>query len=345
MEQVYRIPSAATAKLNSLVAEIERNPGKFVPLGEWEEARKNLRMQEVIATLPEGLSKDDLVGILRLAMLTECATDSYALVFEEGATQHDTPWLSRFNRKVWVPDEYTHREIFVWMLCALGFSEEDLRRDMQEVQGRHYNHCCGKNPLELTVFGIIQEYLTDNFYGLISGLLKPAAPVAAQMTTLVKRRETLHMIWYRDMTTIQIEGNPELLPLVAKTIIGFGLPGNSLVPEQAGVQTWMPKMGADYFRMGKDLIRLFGEVAGNTRRSGELLLEILLQRNPTHTPWQLRFGKNILDLMPGWGYGILGEGARERVGLSNSPGNPVSRRLRSAVAKRIPLNSVVEGAF
>ena len=145
------------------------------------------------------------------------------------------------------------------------------------------------------------------------------------------------------MTAIQLEGNPLLLPLVAKTIVGFGLPGNSLVPEQARVAAWMPKMGNDLERLGTDFIRIFSDVAGNPQRSGELLMEILVQRNPEYTPYR-RF-KNVLDRMPSWGYGILGEGVRESVGLPNPPRNPISSPLRSAVAKRVPLSSVVEGAF
>ena len=77
------------------------------------------------------------------------------------------------------------------MLQSLGYSEEQLKNEMTDVKGIHYEHCCGKTPVELPTYGIAQEYLTDNWHGMISMLLRDVAPYAAQSATAVKRRETL----------------------------------------------------------------------------------------------------------------------------------------------------------
>ena len=172
-----------------------------------DEIRANhdrLDIRDVVATLPDGFTENDFVGVLKLAMLTECATDSYAAVFDQGAKEFDAPWLARFTQDTWVPDEHTHYTPYQPMLNSLGFSDEELEREMREIREKHYDHCCGSSPVELTTYGIIQEYLTDRWHGLISKLLKERAPYASHCVNLVKRRETLHMMWYRDMTAVQI---------------------------------------------------------------------------------------------------------------------------------------------
>jgi hypothetical protein len=87
---------------------------------------KIARLRALLAGLPEGMTEDDLVGMLKLAMLTESATDSYAAVFADGAQRYNTPWLTRFNEKVWVPDEHTHYLPYKLMLQSLGYGEQEL---------------------------------------------------------------------------------------------------------------------------------------------------------------------------------------------------------------------------
>ena len=64
---------------------------------------------------------------------------------------------------------------------------------------------------------------------ILNNLLKGQAPEAAHMVFRVKKRETLHTLWYRDMTAIQIEANPHLVEDVATEILSFDMPGASLV--------------------------------------------------------------------------------------------------------------------
>ena len=168
-------------------------------------------MRAVLANLPEGVSEDDFVGILKLALLTECATESYANVISSIGNEFGATWLSRFTQRVWAPDEITHHTPYRLMLLDLGFSCEELDREIKDTQEKQYLHTGARTPVNITTFGMIQEYLTDSYHGLIAGMLRKSAPEAAHMVFRVKRRETLHAAWYRDMTAIQVESNPRFV--------------------------------------------------------------------------------------------------------------------------------------
>jgi hypothetical protein len=309
----YYLPADATTSIDALLDQIEAQPGDLINPLEIIKDEPDFNLKAALQSLPPGITEDDLIGILKLAMLTECGTDSYAAVFYEGAKTYNAPWLERFTSRTWVPDEYTHTAPFKSMLLSAGFDEAELNREIAAVQGENYEHCCGKTPVELTTYGLMQEYLTDNWHGLIAALLKPQAPTASYWSTRVKRRETLHCMWYRDMTAIQVGANPDLIPYLAESILTFKMPGAALVPQhQSRVMQWMPLMGADFPRITKELFRHFHSVMGNVRRSGELALEILVRTNPGVTP---KLIKSTLDKLGGPGYGLIGEAMLEKVGL------------------------------
>ena len=319
------ISTDAESRLDALVDRIEAQPGTFIDLDEMRAAQDAIDVRNVLAHLPPDLSEEDFVGILKLAMLTEAATDSYAAVFEEGARLHKASWLSRFTQRVWVPDEHTHAMPYKLMLLDLGHEEAELDREIGLVQDERYEHCCGKTPVELTTYGVIQEYLTDHWHGLISRLMKPSAPLAAHMANQVKARETLHTLWYRDMTAVLVEEDPETLGLVADTVLGFKMPGNALVPQyQAKARHWMPHLGVDYDLVARELVRNFSHIAGTVRGTGELLIEIAVRRGYTIGPLPPRAAQVALDRMGGMGYGLLGEAILERVGLPLPAGRRAS---------------------
>ena len=312
----YYLPPSAAPKLEALVDEIQARPGELIDVNEIRAAGDQLNVREVVDSLPEGFSEEDFVGVLKLALLTECATDSYGAVFEQGAKEWDAPWLGRFNRDIWVPDEHTHYTPYLPMLLSLGFSEEELDREMVEIREKHYEHCCGNSPIELTTYGVIQEYLTDNWHGLIAQLLRERAPYASHCANLVKRRETLHTVWYRDMTAVMVEENPDMLSMVTDTMMSFEMPGTSLVPPLGNRATeWMGKLEVDFKRMAIDFVRIFSEAAGTMRRNGELLVDIAVRRGYKMGPFPPKLVQRALNLLGGPGYGLLGEAVLERVGL------------------------------
>ena len=312
----YALPRSASQRIEPLLDSIERRANVAVEPRELENIHERLNVRDVVADLPEGLSEEDFVGILKLAMLTECATDSYAAVFYEGAEEHNAPWLKRFTERTWVPDEYTHTAPFKAMLMSMDFSEEELDAEIARVQGATYVHACGRTPVELTTFGMIQEYLTDHWHGLIAKLLRNRAPVAADLATRVKRRETLHYVWYQRMSAAQVEANPELVSLVADTVSTFNMPGVSLVPEyQLRALEWLPPMGADLQRNARAIIRSLYEVAGNTRRAGEILMDVAVLRGIPIAKLSPERVQGLIERLGGRGYSLLGEAVLDSVGL------------------------------
>ncbi len=352
----YYLPPGAAPKLEALVDNIESRQGPLIDTAKMREACDELNVRAVARNLPEQLSEEDFVGILKLAMLTECATDSYSAVFQEGARRFNAPWLARFNDNIWTPDEHTHYTPYNYMLLSLGYSDEELRREMREVQERHYAHCCGRTPVDLTAYGVIQEYLTDNWHGMISRLLREQAPFAARCVSAVKRRETLHTVWYREMTALQVEENPEMLSMVADTIQSFQMPGTSLVPQLGSrALEWMGKVNMDFARIARDLVRNFHEAAGAMKRTGQLFVDLAARRGARVGPVPLSAARRALNRIGGPGYALIGEAVLDKFGIPRHEGAsqtaPISlpprlyetfrARMRAAVASRIQTNIVI----
>ncbi len=165
-------------------------------------------------------------------------------------------------------------------------------------------HYGGDTPVHVTTFGMVQEYLTDNWHGLIANLLRQASPQAAYMATRIKRRETLHTAWYRDMTALQIEANPSYAGYVAEEVAHFRMPGNSLVPELQGqAQRWLPLMGADFERIYRDVFRLLHRTMGNARLTGELLVRMASEKGVHLGPIPLHQVQAALKRLGGPGTG------------------------------------------
>lgn len=315
-EVAYKLPPTAAPKLEALVDQIVARPGQLIDVKAMEEMPQQLDVNAVMKNLPEEIDEEIFVKMLRLAMLTECATDSYAAVFTEGATRYKADWLIRFNQQVWVPDEHTHAAPYFHMLRSLGYTEEELNRQIRETQDKTYEHCCGYTPVELTTYGTVQELLTDHWHGLIARVMKPAAPVAARFSNMIKRRETLHTVWYRDMTAVQVEENPELITLVSKTLTTFQMPGTSLVPDCGPYALqWMNKLHVDFNYVARELVRNISESAGNVKRSGMVLVEMAVARSIPMGPFPAKFVRGAMNRLGGAGYGLLGEAILERVGL------------------------------
>jgi hypothetical protein len=310
----YAVPPSAVKELEGLVDRIQAEPGRMVDVASFPD---RVDTRNILSDLPEGMSEDDFVGIIKLAMLTECATDTYADAITSRAKDAGAGWLYRFNEDIWKPDEYMHAEPFKLMLLGLGFNESDLDRRIREVQQGSFVHNGGDTPVNVTTFGMVQEYLTDHFHGLIATMLKKKLPEAAHMAFEVKRRETLHMVWYRTMTAIQVASQPELVDNVAFEISRFQLPGNSLIPElQSQAERWLKLMGADLGRVTRELARLMYQTVESPKLFGQLVVDVVDKKDLVSGRIKPRHVKWLLDRPGGWGYTLLGEAIMERLGLA-----------------------------
>jgi hypothetical protein len=136
------------------------------------------------------------------------------------------------------------------------------------------------------------------------------------MATRIKRRETLHTAWYRDMTALQIEANPNYVGYVAEEVTRFRMPGNSLVPElQSQAERWLPLMGANFERIYRDLFRLLHQTLGSAKLTGELLVRMAAEKGVSLGPISARQVQTALNRLGGPGYGLIGEAALEMAGL------------------------------
>jgi hypothetical protein len=312
----YSLPATAQRALDSLVDRIEARPGALIDPAELLERGRLLDAKAAAVNLPAAMTEEDFIGILKLALLTESATDSYAAAINNCADRFDARWLRRFTDRVWSPDELTHYAPYKLILLSLGFEEAELDRDIKETSERQYVHHGGVTPVHMTTFGMIQEYLTDSWHGLISNLLRHSSPEAALMVRRIKRRETLHTVWYRDMTALQVEGNPHFVDDIADQVHQFHMPSMSLVPElhTQGVR-WQQLMGADFERLFRDLFRFVQETLQNVRLTGRLVLRLAAAKNVNLGPISGRQLELALRRLGGPGYGLIGEAALQRVGL------------------------------
>ncbi len=307
---------------------------------EVEQATRTLTLRPALDTLPSGMTAADLIGALKLAMLTESATDTYAETILERAERYEAPWLARFINDVWAPDEALHFTPYMAMLLSAGVSQDELDCEIERTRHRALDYHSGDTPAHLTTYGMIQEYVTDNWHGLIAKTLRPTAPLAARLANHVKQRETLHTIWYRNMTAIQLEANPALLLHVAEAAGHFEMPGSSLVPElDSEVQRWLPLMGNDFDRTARDLARLFYPALGDTKKAGRLIVEVAAQRGTKLGPLSPQVVRATLNRLGGPGYGLLGEAMMERMGL----GYLYRDRLTSPMGRHASLPSRLRG--
>jgi hypothetical protein len=136
------------------------------------------------------------------------------------------------------------------------------------------------------------------------------------MATRIKRRETLHTAWYRDMTALQIEADPSYVRYVAEEVANFKMPGNSLVPElQKQSVRWLPLMGANMERVFKDLLRLLHQTLGSARLTGELVMHMAQEKGIRLGPLPVSQLQAAINRLGGPGYGLLGEAVLELAGL------------------------------
>lgn len=300
---------ANNSRLHAYVDNVVRTGKKgIIKPGELTDLAGFLNARKAMDSLPTGLSEEDFLNILKLSLFTECATDTYARVFASSARKYDQPWLGQFTKEVWAPDELMHHLPFKIMLMQLGFSEEGLDKEIKDAQEVDYVHEAGTTPVHLTTFGTDQEYFTDNWYGLQYRILRAASPEAASMVAQVKQRETLHTIWYRDMTALQIEENPDLVTHVAEASLRFRLPGNQIVPAlQSRATDWMPFMGADFVRMKRDLIRLTTQITKSPQTTGKLVMEVAKQQGLKLGPISISQVNAAMNKFGGTGYGLIGE--------------------------------------
>lgn len=334
----YRISDEARSRLDKYVDRLEIvSPSRLITPKEISVYSQGLNMNRLEEGLLScGLSPEDFEDAVWLAALTECATFTYADQFYKVSRKYNQPWLGRFTEKVWVPDELMHTDPFTNMLLQMGNSQEKIDAKIKRAQNAKFTIGDNDTPVQASDFGMNQEKLTDHWYELIANVAEASgSPEAAKITRRVKQRETYHMVWYKDMTAVQVEDNPNLIEQVAETSAAFQLPGNEVAPYyQAKATDLIVRMGADIPRLKKDIYKLSAEAVGGAQKGenvGMLILKIA-EENGMHIAGPLKPEQIIkaFNAFPGGqaGYGLLGESLLEVAGIihfSQESKNPVEQ--------------------
>lgn len=349
--EAYYLPD--NSGLDTFVGDlVDREPPKFIKTEQLEELSGRIHIDPDNLILPEGLSAKDFEGIVTLSLYTECATSQYADEFDKAGRKYRQPWLSGFTRKIWEPDEMQHHLPFKVILMQMGRSEVDIDAEVREIQSVDYLHESGDTPAHLASFGMIQEFMTRNWYTKMRNILEKNSPEAAQIVRLVEVREALHTTWYSRMLAMQIEQNPELIRNMAEGIAHFKMPGNQLGETVSGLQeqaaNWLPLIQGDMAKLRTDVMRVTAAALNNDR---ELVGRFLMEMGYAKIGWLSSAPGEVLkgavNKLGSPGRGILGEAVLEAAGMNRlfegeevrvmSPGW-VRAKLRTAVAEKIRRN-------
>jgi hypothetical protein len=290
------------------------------------------------------------VNALRLALLTESATDTYSVQFQDVAKEYDAGWLAAFNERVWDPDEQTHRTPYYRTLVGMGCDGAELERDMRQAQERSFDKKAANDPAAITMFGTVQELVTDAYHGTVAFTIKPYAPLAAHGIFLVKKREKLHTEWYRKMTGIQLEHNPELLANAAYVTAHFEMPEEQVAPELAPFGgDYLTAMGMKPAQVLKDLIRVFHQLTSDVDKTGQFLLDVAAEKRMKVKGISTGFLRSLFVQLHMTGF--VGEVVLQSMGLTYlfqkeeelTLRGRVRALLRNVVAERAGMKSALVG--
>jgi len=263
---------------------------------------------------------DDLFDMTELSFRTEAGTKQYVRVFVDSSQKYGIHWLSQFTLNVWGPDEERHRQPFADLLRH-KFDQGQLDQMERDSEGKiEYHHPSGTHPVQLVTFGMLQEYLTNQWYMLKNGVLKTLAEfndklfAYVHMINKVQIREGLHTKWYKTLLEKCLEADPGFASLAGEAIIHFKMPGTQLAKsQQSQVMRWMDLVEEDRpFRMFKEAGRLlYGATGEDTVLYGRMMAEMGAHKlrwvAPTVKPFIF-----LADNVPGMGtaiYSGIGEAA------------------------------------
>lgn len=351
--QVYDIPDQTdlTNIVDGVVAS-EHMKKTLVSPGIIERSGKDIEPNRLFRSLPDGITPEDFVGIVKLAMYTEAGTDMYGDIIEGAAKRNGQLYGVKFINDFWRPDEYKHKEGYRPILNKVGVSDEEIDREIGEMEERGFKYGEDHTFIEATTFGIPQENLTGNFHRLIGKMLKESAPASAAMAEAVAVREYLHEALYKQLTAGQLAQNPLLLSQVAWSLADFRLPGNSHLPDlQPQARRWLPLMGSNVDQIKRELVGGLYHVVKDVDTAGLLAMEYMVIKGvetPIVSPKLIQdMADFVLDKVgQNWSHQFFGEALLESVDidfpLKDKQGllGFVKNRLRTMVAnkfKAVPL--------
>ena len=302
-----------------------------------------------------GMNSEELVQSFRLSLITESLTEEYSKTFRIGAKKYSCAWLHRYVTEFWEPDELGHADPFKNILVDFGLDQTLLEKEIKDARDQtdyFLRHSSGFHPISLTTYGMIQECITDYWYELQRGFF-PGESNTSKVLSLIKGREALHTVQFRDLTAIQIENDPKLIEEVAFAVINFKMPANH-IPIVKGIESktqgWIPKMNGNTTELITRVIANIQQSLNDKAMLGRIILQ-----------YSSREDKKFFEAIPQntliyclskvkGGYGLVGELILEQLGLygDDSGGNistidNVRYRLKQPIKKWIQNRLEMEG--
>ncbi len=341
----YFVPEAGIKALEDYSLSILKDPGEFVHPDLTREIGEGLDVSAVGRSLPEGMGIEDFRDALMLGYRTEAATETYDHQFQMVADLFGVGWLGRFNAEVWSPDEKTHNLPYFDSLVDLGYYPSDLIRIAREDLAREFEHRGVLTPIGVTWFGTIQERVTDGYHGVVAKTVRASSPVAADRIVRVRKRETLHTVWYNRFTAIQVQYNPELLEQVAIATAKFEMPEHQVAPDLAHRGGELGQMmGADYRAWVRDLVRYMHELTNDVNKTGRLMLDLAAARGDSLAGMNPKILRSVLTFLRQNGF--VGEivlesfGFDQRIPQSNGLVNRIKSLLRHQIVRHVNVAGV-----
>ena len=306
-----------------------------------------------------GLETREIIDSFWLSLITESLTEQYSETFKKGAAHYGAMWLGSYIVRFWEPDEISHAYPFKKILLTLGMDESSIDKEIARAkQSTDYssNHKSGLHPIELTTYGMIQECITDYWYGLQRGLLAENSN-SFRVISKVKGREALHTLQFTNLTAIQLEAEPELIENVIQATLNFQMPANEIPTVkdiELKTQSWIPKMNGEVIDLLKKIVGNLYNALEDTDKIGKLF-----------TMYASYSERRFIKLIPNrfvsygiknlrQGYGIVGEIVLEQLGFNvgkskspNSLSEEIEFRIKTVIKRwakhRLYLEGFLEG--
>ncbi len=314
MDPVYK------SKMESYVAE-QLPKLQTVNNKDLESMFENFSPDQIVENT--NLTSDEVVDSFRLSLITESLTEQYSETYKIGAEMFSAHWLKDYVIGFWEPDEKGHADPFKNILLDFGVDQNLISDQINEAKSTtdyKLHHEAGFSPIALTTYGMIQECITDYWYELQRDFF-PKTSNTHKVISKVKGREALHTVQFRDLTALQLEADPSLLPEIINSTIHFSMPSNYIpvVKDiEAKTQEWIPKMNGDVSELLKRVIMHINGSLSDNSQLGKLLTEYastsekrFLALVPNHII------SKALSHVKG-GYGLVGEIILEQLGLKAS---------------------------
>ncbi len=208
---------------------------------------------------------------LGFVTLVESNPEAPAQMLIAAGEHGNAPWLCRFIRQTWLPEELMHHAPYREYLVRLGvYSATEIDSLINDVRDRGFIYGKEYTPLQAATYGWLQELITWHFYeAMISYLLTNSEngsrsdPVLIRMLRDIAKQENFHRYIYLSGAQTVLKYSPDRKGEVINTVGEFLMPGHHMVPDmQHRAPEWAFKFNFPFRRLLRDISAGLVELTG-----------------------------------------------------------------------------------